>query len=216
MITWWSGLTPLNQLFWVLVVFFTTLFVWQIVASFTGLVTEGGVDADGDGDLGGDLADGNGSAPADLDLDGDADGDLTEDVSGVFTFRLLSIRSALAFLTLFSWAAALYLGRDISYLSAFILAALWGLAGMVAVAAFFWALPRLAEEGTMDMTRAVGETATVYVTVPREGTGQVRVLVGDRVSYLRARSASGRALKPGTPVRVVRVDGSVLEVEEER
>jgi membrane protein implicated in regulation of membrane protease activity len=212
MITWWSGLTPLNQLFWVLVVFFTTLFVWQIVASFTGLVAEGGADADGDVDLGGDLADGDGSAPADL--DGDADGDLTEDTSGLFTFRLLSLRSALAFLTLFSWAAALYLGNDISYWRAFLLAALWGLAGMVAVAAFFWALPRLAEEGTMDVSRAVGETATVYVTVPREGTGQVRVLVGDRVSYLRARSASGRALKPGTPVRVVRVDGAVLEVEE--
>lgn len=66
MITWWSGLTPLNQLFWVLVVFFTTLFAWQFVASFTGFVGEGGPDLDGDGDLGdGDFAD------ADGDLDGD-------------------------------------------------------------------------------------------------------------------------------------------------
>ncbi|NLD71695.1 MAG: hypothetical protein GX649_03140 [Chloroflexi bacterium] len=207
MITWWSGLTPLNQLFWVLVVFFTTLFAWQFVASFTGFVGEGGPDLDGDGDLGdGDFAD------ADGDLDGD--GDLADDSSGVFTFRLLSLRSALAFLTLFSWASALYLGADISYFRAFLLAALWGLAGMVAVAAFFWALPRLSEEGTMDVRRAVGEPATVYVTVPPEGTGQVRVVVGERVSYLRARSATGSVIRPGTPVRVLRVEGSVLEVEE--
>lgn len=206
MVAWWSGLSPLNQFFWGLVVFFTTLFAWQFVSSFTGLVAEGDADVDLDLD--------------DVEVEGDPDagvdgGTLEEDVGGVSTFRLLSVRSALAFGTLFSWGAALYLGRDISYLRAFVQAGLWGLAGMVVVALFFWALPRLTEEGTVDMTSAIGRTGTVYVNIPSEGTGRVRILLGDRISYVRASSALERAIAAGTPVRVVRVvDGSTLEVEE--
>lgn len=265
MTVWWSGLTPLNQLFWGLVVLFSTLFVWQLVSAFGGLVAAGdgdldggaGLDHGGDGHLfgghdgDGHFADGHfadahvgdahlgdahlgdvhvadahlgdahlGDAhAADLhagDAQGVDDHAAHHHSSGVATFRLLSVRSILAFLTLFSWAAALYLGADLPYARAFLLAASWGMAGMVTVAAFFWAMPRLSEEGTMDVSSTVGMTATVYVHIPRQGTGQVRVLVGERVAYLRARSASGLGLKAGSSVRVVGVDGSILEVEEVR
>lgn len=225
MVAWWTGLTPLNQVFWGLVVFFTTLFVWQFIASFAGLLVDtdadvgadahgldGAADHDAPHDLHGDVAAGNGDGHAGLEPSHDAH---AEDHGGLATFRLLSVRSVLAFGMLFSWAAALYLGRDISYWRAFAQSALWGLLGMLVVAAFFWSLPRLSEEGTANLGTAVGRTGTVYLHIPDEGTGQVRVLVGDRISYVRARSASDRGIAAGTTVRVVRVvDGSTLEVEE--
>ena len=221
MTIWWSGLSPLNHVFWGLVVLFTTLFAWQLVAAFSGLLisADGDLDADAGTDLGGEDQMFGGDAG-----DGDVpDADLAEATgegyaahvnAGVAMFRLLSLRSVLAFMTLFSWAAALYLGGDVSYFRAFLLAATWGMAGMLAVTAIFWAIPRLTEEGTMVEARTVGMTATVYVNIPRQGSGQVRVLAGERMSYLRARSVSGRGIKAGTAVRVVAVDGSVLEVEE--
>jgi len=205
MAAWWSGLSSLNQFFWGLVVFFSTLFVWQLVASFAGVL--GGADTDVDGGTDGDL-----SSEGEIVTD---DGDLTEDLAGLATFRLLSVRSILAFCTLFSWGAALYLRHDISRLVAFSLAAFWGLAGMMVVALFFWLLPHLTEEGTYDLRKAVGQTGTVYVNIPAQGNGQVRLVVGGRLSFLRARSATGTGLAAGTQIRVVRViNGAILEVEQ--
>lgn len=234
MTAWWSGLTPLNQFFWGLVVLFTTLFMWQLIASFVGLGDAGHGDVDGgggmhfgDGHVGdihagdmhaGDMHVGDAHLDAGAHLEAGHDAGAAdrpaEHASALGSFRLISVRSVLAFLTLFSWAGALYLGRGWSSMQAFLLAALWGAMGMVAVAAIFWAIPRLTEEGTMSVAKTIGMTATVYVNIPRQGTGQVRILVGDRISYLRARSATGYGIKAGTAVRVVGLDGTVLEVEE--
>lgn len=202
---WWAGLSALNQAFFVLAVFFSTLFGWQFVASFVG-----GLAAGGESELGGD------ADAADVGAEFEAqDGDLVEDVAGLATLRLLSIRSIFAFGTLFSWAGALYLQEDVQASGALLRAVLWGLAGMIAVALFFWVLPRLTEEGTSDLSTAVGRTAHVYLDIPQEGVGQVRVMVSGAVCFVRARSRDGRHLPAGALVRVVgRLGASTLEVEE--
>ena len=198
-ISWWSNLSALNQAFFVAAMFFTTIFVWQFVSSLGGLGGDepGDVDADaelGDGDMG--------------------DGDLLEDASGMATLRLLSIRSIIAFGTLFSWAGALYLAEDRSMFSAMGLGVAWGVAGMLVVALFFWALPHLTEEGTADLDTALGKAGQVYMDIPENGTGQARVVVSGTVSFIKARSRDGRRLPAGTPVRVIgRLDSSTLEVE---
>jgi len=85
---------------------------------------------------------------------------------------------------------------------------------MAALAVLWWATPRLAEQSAISLNETVGLPATVYVSIPRQGTGQVRILIGDRVSYVRARSASGLSIRAGRAVRVVAADGPLLEVEE--
>jgi hypothetical protein len=138
-----------------------------------------------------------------------------EGTASLATFRLLSIRSILAFGTLFSWAGALYLQDAVFPVIALIRAVLWGLAGMVIVALFFWVLPRLTEEGTANLDTALGTTGQVYMNIPEDGMGQIRVLVSGTVSFVWARSRGGRPLVAGTMVRVVRrVDATTLEVEE--
>jgi len=212
MAAWWASLSSLNQTFYALAVFFSALFAWQLVSSFSALgETEAGID---DVDASVDDVDAPDAVEGDAgvdDLDGD---DFDQDSESVATFRLLSIRSILAFGTLFSWAGALYLQRSLFPGLALLRALLWGLAGMVTVALFFWLLPRLTEEGTANLDTAVGQVGTVYLDIPEDGAGQVKVLVSGTVSFVRARSRDGRYLPAGTGVRVIgRLDGSTIEVE---
>jgi hypothetical protein len=211
-ISWWTSLSSLNQSFYVAAVFFSTLFAWQFVASLGALGDGELFGGEGDGDVGdvevgdADLADGGMDGPG---------GDLSDDAGGLATFRLLSVRSILAFGTLFSWAGALYLEQTPIAALALIRAMLWGVAGMGVVAFFFWALPRLTEEGTAKLETAIGKSGQVYIDIPEDGVGQIRILVGGAVSFVRARAPSGRRLPAGRMVRVIgKLENGILEVEE--
>jgi len=211
----WEALTPLHQAFIAAAIFFSTIFVWQLISAF-GSLGEAGADA-------ADSADGiDGADGVDMDLDSDmpdlaeADGgdDLLSDATGLTTFRLLSVRSMIAFCTLFTWGGALYLGQDITPAGAILRALLWGLAGMLVVAAFFWLLPHLSETGTSDLRTALNQTGEVYLNIPEGGAGQVKVLVSGALRFVRARSADGEPIAAGTPVRVTHViDDATLEVQ---
>jgi len=207
--SFWEALTPLHQAFIAAAIFFSTIFVWQLVSAF-GSLGEAGADAS-------DSSDG-----VDIELDSDmpdlaeADGgdDLLSDATGLTTFRLLSVRSMIAFCTLFTWGGALYLGQDISPAGAILRALLWGLAGMLVVAAFFWLLPHLSETGTSDLRTALNQTGEVYMNIPEGGAGQVKVLVSGALRFVRARSGDGEAIAAGTAVRVTRIlDEATLEVQ---
>ena len=189
MIPWWQSLSAVTQGFFVAAVFFSTLFVWQLVSSVVALGDMGG-DVDTDGDAGADVVGDADGADDLLAQDGTAD----QEAAGLQTFRLLSIRSILAFGTLFSWAGALYLQQEGTPVWAVVRAALWGLAGLLVVALFFWFLPRLTEEGTATLETAVGRNGQVYLDIPEDGVGQVRVLVGNTIKFVKARSRSGERL----------------------
>ncbi len=191
MTAWWNGLSQLNRVLYGIAVLVSVPFLWQLVASLVGL--------GGDGDLDG----------------GDADDTASGDAEAtVFAFKLLSMRAMLTFFTLFFWAAALYLEQGLSVPRTLGTAAVWGVFGMVLVGLLLHLLPKLAHSGTRDLESALGSEATVYVDIPADGIGEVRVLVGGSVGYVKARAADGRALKAGTPVTVSRrVGQTVLIVE---
>ncbi|MHB1296071.1 MAG: NfeD family protein [Anaerolineae bacterium] len=231
MLAWWGRLSVLNQAFFVSAVFFSVLFLWQLFSSLTALGDGAGHDLGGH-DFGGHELGGHDAGAGHAGHFGPVEhaaGDhmaasahdaATHDADhahndGLSTFRLLSIRSILAFGTLFSWAGALYLRNTLFPGLAVLRATLWGLAGMVTVALFFWILPRLTEEGTANLDTAIGELGQVYLTIPEDGTGQVRVLVSGVMSFVRARSRNGVELPAGTSVRVIRrLDAGTLEVDE--
>ncbi len=195
---WWEGISSLGRAFFSGAIFFSTLFIWQFAASLAGLGGDQGDVSQGDAEYG--------------DV-GAGDGDLIEDVSGLATLRLFSVRSILAFGMLFSWAGALYLSQGHTQLGAMIRAFLWGAAGMATVAFFFWMLPRLSEEGTASLDTAIGKIAKVYMNIPEGGSGQIRVMVSGTMSYVNAQTEDGRPLVAGTTVRVVRrLDARTLEI----
>ena len=130
--------------------------------------------------------------------------------------RFTSSRSArfLAFLTLFTWYAALSLMYHTQAVWAVGFGLVWGFAAMLLVAVIFHYLSRLGEVGTSHIETCLGTSGTVYVDIPENGLGQVRCMVSDTVLVYQGPSAGGKAIKAGTPVQILwKVDDSTVEVE---
>ena len=211
MAEWWSNLTSLNRFFYMAATFFSVFFVWQLIAVFVGL-DAGEAEADLDGADGADGVDD--GVDVDTTYDDFEEGAAADAAETATAFKLLSVRSALTFLTLFTWGAALYLDRGNSLGTALTYSVLWGLAGMLSVALVFYLLRKLSESGTADLQTCVGRTGTVYVAIPATGEGQVRVTVSGVVSCVKARATGDSDINAGTVVRVARcLDTTTVEVE---
>jgi hypothetical protein len=199
---WWISLTPLNQFFYAAAAMFSVIFTWQFVASLVGV---GGHEADIDLDSGID-ADG-------MDLDHIEAHSLAEAGESTVAFHVFSVRAVLAFCTMFSWAGALYLDTGRTTVASLSLAFFWGLAGWGAVAVILYWLRKLAESGTQNVGTCVGREGIVYLNIPADGQGEVRMTVSGRVTMLKARSADGTVIRAGTPVRATRaLDDTTVEV----
>ena len=141
----------------------------------------------------------------------DAPADAHETITA---FKLLSVRSVLAFATLFSWAGALYLDRHLPVGRAMLYALAWGMAALVLMSWLVYILRHMAETGNIRVSTTVGATGTIYLDVPAEGFGEIRVLCSGVQTHLRAKSAAGTPIKAGTAAKVVRVIGpNMVEVE---
>jgi len=216
----WSGLTPANKILFCTAFFFSALFIWQFIMTMIGLAGSG-ADVEVDADVGGDVdvdadvgdVDAGGDFEAEAGDAGDADAEAAEGETAL-SFKLLSFRSVVAGGTLFGWAGALYLYNGIPLGTALVYALAWACAGALIVAILMYLMRRLQETGTSRLATCVGQPATVYMDIPASGAGKVRTLVSGAVRFVPARSAGGKALKAGTPVRVTRlVNPSTVEVE---
>lgn len=189
---WWGSLAPLNQWFYIAAMCFGVLFLWQLIMTFVGLGGDEGLDSHVD----------------------TVDHHVPDDMQAtVDSFRILSIRSVLAFFTLFTWAGAIYLNQGVRAGTAMLYAFFWGIGAMIAVSLVLHMMRKLTESGVQNVRRAVGESGSVYLDIPAGGTGEVRVNCGGMVSLLKARAASGVSIKAGATVKVVRVvDTNVIEV----
>jgi len=217
---WWAGLDPVNRGFYVAAVFFSVLFLWQLIAMLLGLgggeEAEAGADADldagGDADLGADVDADHDFGPGEHpEFEHGAHVDGTETVAA---FRLLSLRSILAFCLLFTWGGALYLNQRVPVARAMAYATAWGAGAMLAVAMIFYLMRRMTETGSPRIATCLGTRGTVYLNIPAGGVGEAKVTVSGVVSHVKARAAGGAGLDAGTPVRVRRILGpNTIEVE---
>lgn len=207
MLEWWNQLTPLNQGFYCAALFFAVLFVWQLIAAFIGLSGEHEADgAAGESDFDADGME----VEHDGALEHHAEGDLIDSTA---SFRLLSIRSIVTFLMLFTAGGALYLDAKVPLPRAMGYSVLWGLAGMFLIASVFYLMRRMTESGTVDINSCVGGPGTVYLDIQEGKPGEVRVAVSGVVSHLKARAAGSAEIKAGTPVRITRrLDQTTVEV----
>jgi hypothetical protein len=194
MYEWWGSLDPLTHTFFLAAFGLSVVFVLQMLAALFGLAHHGG-------DFG--AADGHGDAVE----SGAA-------VDSNVGFQLVSVRSVIAFLLLFSWAAAFYLMKHWSVTPALLVAVFWGLGAMFAVAGVYYFIRRMTEIGSPRLATCVGLVASVYQDIPAGGVGNIRTLVSGVITLVDARSVGPEPLKGGTSVRVRRVLGPTLvEVE---
>ncbi len=195
---WWTDLTTLNQIFYVVGIFFSAFFVWQLLVVLLGLGDGSDAGVSGDTNL------------------GEAGPELNDGLENgtVASFKLLTVRSLIAFGMLFGWAGALYLEKGLDIQTALLYALVWGSAGMAVVAYFFRGIRQLTETGNASLDTCVGTSGEVYLDIPEGGTGQVRVMESGAVAYVSARGRNGMSISTNTPVRILRVlDPTTLEVE---
>jgi membrane protein implicated in regulation of membrane protease activity len=196
--SWWQHLTILNKAFAVSAFFFSLLFLWQLAGLLLGM----------DGDSHG----GAGHIPTHDAPHYAAHG--AEHGGSNAVFSLISVRSVVAFGMLFSCAGALYLMGGTAPLWAVLYSLLWGLVAMFVVSYLMFSLLKLQETPKLSLWSAVGERGTIYMNVPENGMGKVRVMARGAISFVNARSMDGQPLMAGTEVRVVDVvDDNTLSVQ---
>ena len=176
-------------------------------AFFLGRVALMALGGDTDGLDGGgfDGADGFGDADAGFDDSGDA-------------FQVLSLQTVAAFMMGFGWGGlGAFRGSGLPVIIAVPV-------GIVVGVLMVWLLARvlrfvmgLQSSGTLPLYHALEATGTVYTQVPAAGagTGEVRVVIGDRERFFFA-TTEGEALARDTEIRIVRVDADANRVEVER
>ena len=194
-------MATITQVFYIAASFFSIIFLWQFAASIIGL---SGVEMDVDGAV---------DADFDLDVDGvDADS-IAHAIDNIDAFNLFSIRAILAFCTLFFWAGAMYLDQGMSTPAAMAYAFGWGMAGWLVVSLLVNWMRKFAETGNPRIASCVGTRGAVYMDIPADGIGKVRVTVTGAISMVDARSEGSVAIQAGTPIEVVsKVDDSTVKV----
>ena len=127
----------------------------------------------------------------------------------------LSMQSIAGFFTMFG-----LVGMGLLKINApDILSLVGGLAAGVftawATGMIFWNMRRLQSEGTLVINNAIGQTGTVYLTIPEQGAGVVNVTIQGAMRTLDAVSKNGRRIPTGSIVQVVAITaGKILVVSE--
>jgi membrane protein implicated in regulation of membrane protease activity len=152
-------------------------------------------------------------AGADIDTDLDTGID-TQHVDSDIGFKALSMHGLTSFLMMFGLVGlALYRQNRAGMFLSVLGASVAGLLSVWVIGRIFTSIGKLQSSGNLATASAVGSTGTVYLGIPRGGTGRVSINFRGRLREFDANSADGEAIATGTPIRVVRVEASVLVVE---
>ena len=184
---------------WCLAIGGTALFLIKILLLFMG--ADHGGDADGGfGDMGG--HDIGGHDVGDVDHGDAHHGDSTT------AFNLLSIQSLATLAMGTGWMGlaamrSLHLGDA----AAVLLGLAFGIAMVFMMGKLLLKARQLESSGTLDVQEALGQTGSVYLSIPEGGKGQVQIVVQGRLVTLDARSP-GAAIPTGTKILVEEVDST--------
>lgn len=229
MTEWWNGLDSVLRVLYCIAVPATLLLLIQTILSVAGGLGDGGegvnfsdtsgidmpAGADGgfDADLGdladvdiGDFHDGGDLAPHHT--DGSSPGDAA-------VFRLLSLQTVVAFLTVFSWSAIVSISTGSPATQSILIGFVLGLAAMFLVAKLVQASRKLVENGTLNPKNAIGESGKVYLPIPPNGKGEGKIMiqVQGQLTEFSAVTYGKDTLPTGTVVRVTDLLGDLLVVE---
>lgn len=148
----------------------------------------------------------------DLDLDG-VDGDLETDLGDAdsdVSFKLLSLQGLTALLMMFGLSGLAFLSAGFSNVMASIGGVLIGLFSVWVVSLIFTFFIRMQADGTLHSINAVGQTGTVYLRIPADGTGQIQVTVQGGLKIYDAKSATNEEIVTGEQVKVIDTIGESI------
>ena len=149
-----------------------------------------------------------GAESGDVDVDMDGEIDIIHPDSGIFDFKLISVRSILAVLAMFGWGGVVFGEHG---WKGFGIAIGCGLVTMVIVAYLIMSILKLQQSGTRANASLVGKKGTVYLAIPAGGRGKVVLDLGDSTREITA--CSDVALDKGTPVVATALNAEVFTVK---
>jgi hypothetical protein len=115
-----------------------------------------------------------------------------------------SLRSVIAFLTMFGWVGFLCIQNGISQALVLPIALAAGVAAFLAVAFLLHSLYKMSSSGNVTAVDAVGAVGTVYLSIPegKNAAGAVNVAVNQGMCEFSAVSEDSHAIKTGAKVKV--------------
>jgi len=128
---------------------------------------------------------------------------------------VLSQRTITGFFFGFGWTGVIALKNGWGLPQAILAACAVGAVFLFGIWSLMRALYGMRASGTLDYRNAVGQTGTVYVTVPAGMApgGQVEVMVQGRLATVSCRSRESVPLPPGSKVKITAViDSTTIEV----
>lgn len=185
------GLTLIEVIYWASIIIGGTLFILRLgLMLFGGGLSDDGLDSTVDA--------------------GDAGGHVDADIS----FKLLSVQGLTSFFLMFGLVGLALLRANLHELITILGGTLAGLAMTAITGVIFSQMKRLQTEGTIKIENTIGSDGTVYLNIPRNGTGQVQVIAQGSLKIFDAISADKTPVATGEKVRITGVaSGNTLIVE---
>ena len=151
------------------------------------------------------------SGETEIDLSGDGEPDATVDLAD--GFHLFTLRGLVAFFAIGGWTGLAL--SDISTGLSIAGALLSGTLALVAMAFMMRGIMRLRSSGNIDISKAIGTIADVYLTIPAKnnGMGKITLTLEERFVELAAIQNGETPIPTGSKVKVVGVLGDSLVVE---
>ncbi|NJN26306.1 MAG: hypothetical protein HC819_10175 [Cyclobacteriaceae bacterium] len=181
--SWWAALAFSEKIYWIIVLPATVLFIIQLVMTLLGSDTD---DMSADGGTG-------------LDIDGDADGGVG--------WQFFTYKNVLGFFMLFGWTGLGFLNMGLGLFLVILFSATCGFVMMVVMAALFYYIGKLDQNGTMVIERAIGRSGDVYLRVPanRAGHGKVMVEIQGTLREMEAITDDEKDLPTGSVALVLEI-----------
>ncbi len=188
---WWDGLTLTLKVFYSIGMFSTAILGVQTILALFGIGDHSDMpdlDVDFDSEI--------------PDFDGDHPGDHGVGDDGL---SMVSTRTITAFLVGFGWIGAACLSAGFGIIGTVLTGGAVGLVMMFMVFGimrFFW---NMREDGTLNYHNAIGETGTVYLPIPANGTapGQVEVMIQGRLQVIQAFTSNPKRIENRATVLVI-------------
>ncbi|MGH4050302.1 MAG: hypothetical protein ACREVX_02965 [Clostridium sp.] len=203
---WWSGIGSFEKLFWFIAFPATTIFILQTIMTLIGI--------DGHEDMLSDTSDLINEVPQDS-VELETYDDASQFLDLKYKFKLVTLRSLVAFFTVFSWTGIVATTSGKGKITSVIIALIAGFVMMYIVSYIYFFLTKFAEDGTMNIKNAINREGLVYLTIldNRKSVGKVEIIVQGSLRLLDA-VTDGEAIPTGSNVVVIDiVEEQLLLVE---
>ena len=150
----------------------------------------------------------------DMDLDTGDGADLSGHDNSDAGFKLLSMHGLSSFMLMFGLVGFVVYHQEHAGPILSLLAAVFaGYISFMVIKKIFDLMISMQSSGTLEVATAIGAEGEVYLTIPEGGTGKVMVNFHGRLREFDAMSDNGQEMKTGEKIKVVRMNGNTLVVE---